>query len=162
MRVWAGFDPCALLGAQPGVLGTFPLLSSFNYGPIMKAAHLAATHHTMRGREIPPPHITSAFPFTSPLAVIFLSFFLQICPYFYLHWYLSTHEVNNRRSHMLCWRFGGTGRRVIWISQPMKLNGSEREGSVYSFREESYQLLWFWGYSPAFRLNEWTPVSLSS
>lgn len=38
-----------LPGMKPGVLCTFPLLSSFNYALIMKAAHSAATHHTLRG-----------------------------------------------------------------------------------------------------------------
>lgn len=53
---------------QPGVLGTFPLLSSFNYGPIMKAARSAATHHTLRGRrrEIP-PSISSSHHILLPL-----------------------------------------------------------------------------------------------
>lgn len=42
--LWSRRSP----GTQPGVLGTFPLLSSFNYGPIMKAARSAATHHTLK------------------------------------------------------------------------------------------------------------------
>lgn len=59
--LWSRLSPGTLLG----VFGTFPLLSSFNYGPIMKAARSAATHHKIRGgggggRSHPPspPHIT--------------------------------------------------------------------------------------------------------
>lgn len=55
-------------GMQPGVLGTFPLLSSFNYGPIMKAARSAATHHTLRGRRRQiPPSISSSHHIICPL-----------------------------------------------------------------------------------------------
>lgn len=35
-------------GTQPGVLGAFSLLSSFNYEPVTKAPRSAATHHTLR------------------------------------------------------------------------------------------------------------------
>lgn len=70
-------------GTQSGVLGTFPPLSSFNYGPIMKAARSTAAHHTLRegggggGRSHPPspPHITSVCSSTSLLSVLWIPFF---------------------------------------------------------------------------------------
>lgn len=41
--LWSWSSP----GMQSAVLGTFPLLSPFNYGTVMKAARLAATYHTL-------------------------------------------------------------------------------------------------------------------
>ncbi len=74
--LWSRRSP----GTQWGVLGTFPLLSSFNYGPIMKAARSVTTHHTLRaggGRSRPPspPLVSSFLPSSSLLPVMLIPLF---------------------------------------------------------------------------------------